>query len=358
MCRLPLAGAAPACSLACAVLLSAGAARADAVSAQQLSLLQQFNLIDLGNLQASSDIEGRAFVAGNMSGNGFSMGVAGKVTASPAGYNTLIVDGSATTGGINIGTGGFTVGGNANSLEANSAAGAVSTVAGNVTGNTAVNGGTLHYGGSFSGNFNGSGSKTQVTGLSSDPLPASTFAPLQGLSATLAGLAPSGTVSMVSGTATFVAAPGASGYAVFDVDAGVASQIFDANGFAFDLGTATSAIINVSGADTITDMTNFNDSSLAPSLLWNFIGTTTLDLDREFNGTILADDATVTNETQINGTLLAANANLDGELHSTPYAGGLPDGGSSQPVPEPADGAVLGIGLLGLVAVRRGRSGR
>jgi choice-of-anchor A domain-containing protein len=337
------------------VFLCAGGARADAVSAQQLSLLQQFNLIDLGNLQTSSDIEGRAFVAGNVSGNSFSMGFAGKVTASPAGYNTLIVDGNATGGGINIGTGGFTVGGNANSLEANSTAGAVSTVGGNVTGNTAVNGGTLQYGGSLSGNFNGSGSRTHVAGLSSDPLPASTFAPLQGLSTTLAGLAPSGTVSMVSGTATFDAAPGTSGDAVFDVDAGVAAQIFDANSFAFDLGTATGAVINITGADTITDMTNFNDSSLAPSLLWNFVGTTNLDLDREFNGTILADDATVTNETQINGTLLAANANLDGELHSAPYTGSLPDGGSSQPVPEPAAGAVLGIGLLGLLAVRRGR---
>jgi choice-of-anchor A domain-containing protein len=336
-------------------LAVAAPAHADVVSAQQLSLLDQFNLIVLGNLSASSDVEGRAFVGGNVSGN-FTNGLtAGDITPSPSGYNTLTVDGNIG-GQVNINNGGFTVGGNATNINTNNSAGTISQAGGNIA-NINLNGGALQYGGASGNiNLNGGATKTQVAGLSTNPLPVSTFAPLSALSLTLDGLAATSTAYVDGGNhAIFNAVAGANGQAVFDINASLAAQIFSAASFQFNLGTATSVIINVDDSGAIHDTTNFNGAAIAQELLWNFVGTTSISFGTEFAGTVLATNANVTNNGPIDGTLVAANASLNGEIHSHPYDGTLP-GGGGVPVPEPASGAVIVVALGALAMVRRQRA--
>jgi choice-of-anchor A domain-containing protein len=342
--------------IAVAGLAVAGPARADVVSAQQLSLLDQFNLVVLGNLNDSADVEGRAFVGGNVSGS-FTNGLTpGDITPSPAGYNTLTVDGNVS-GQVNINNGGFTVGGNAANINANHSGGTVSQVGGNVA-NINLNGGALHYGGNASGNINlnGGATKAQVAGLSTNPLPVSTFNTLSALSLTLNGLTATSTAFVDGGNhAIFNAVAGANGQAVFNISASLAAQIFSAASFQFNLGTATSVIINVDDSGTINDTANFNGTAIAQNLLWNFVGTQDINFGTEFAGTVLATNATVTNSGPIDGTLVAANANLNGEVHSHPYDGTLPDPGGV-PVPEPASGAVILVGLGALTMLRRRRA--
>ncbi len=331
-------------------------AYADTVSTQQLSLLTQFNAIVLGNLTDSSDINGRAFVGGNLTGS-LNVGRQGDVTASP--YNTLTVDGSVNDGAanannwVNINQGGFSVGGNARNINDNGGVkGTTSTAGGNV-GNINLSGGALQVGGAKNGNVNNA-TVTYGAQVSTNPVPVSTFATLSTLSKTLSGMATSGSIAMNGNVATFTATPGTTGTAVFDVDASVAALIFSADRFQFDLGTATSAIINVEDAGSITDDTNY--SGVAQDLLWNFIGTTNIAFDREFAGTVLAPDADVTNTSPIDGTLVAANATLNSEIHSAPFTGTLPDGSTpTTPVPEPASAAVVlaGVGMLAVLR-RRG----
>jgi choice-of-anchor A domain-containing protein len=304
-------------------------------------------LIDLGTLSDTSDIEGRAFVNGNTTGS-FTVGLnAGDITASPAGYNTFVTNGSIN-GNLNINVGGFTVGGNASNVNANGSGGTTSTVAGNVS-NLGLNGGSLQYGGTASGNFNlnGGATKTQVSGLSTTPLPVSTFATLATLSTTLNNLTANSTASVVGNTATFNAVVGANGLAVFRINATLAQQIFSAATIQFNLNGATSVIIDVDDTGSLTDTANFNGASIASDLLWNFVGTNALAFNTEFAGTVLAENANVTNNGPIDGTLVAADAALGGELHSHPYTGNLPS------VPEPATPALLLTGLAGLAWLRR-----
>jgi choice-of-anchor A domain-containing protein len=331
-------------------LTTTNPARADIISAQQQALLTQFNLIDLGTLDDSADIEGRAFVNGNVTGS-FTVGLnAADITPSPSGFNTFITNGSVNTSNLNINVGGFTVGGNANNINANNATGTTSTVGGNIN-NITLNGGTLHYSGTASGNINmnGGATKTQVPGLPTTPLPVSTFSTLSTLSSSLDGLTANSVATVVGNTATFNAVAGANGLAVFKISSALAQQIFSAATIQFNLGSAKAVIIDVdgTGSTSLTDHANFNGASIASDLLWNFVGVNALAFDTEFAGTVLATGASVTNSGPIDGTLVAASANLDGELHSHPFVG---------VVPEPATPALLLSGLFGLAWLRRARA--
>ncbi len=333
-------------------LISSPAARADAIATQQLSLLQQFNLIDLGSLATSSEIEGRAFVAGDESGQLSNIGFNNGLTASSDGYATLTVNGSVN-GNINVQTGNVAIGGNLNGANLNGSSGTTSQVGGNL-GNLNINGGTLQYSGAETGNVNANGGATvqQVANLSPG-IASSTFDKLNTLSSTLDGLQANSTVTLANNTATFNAVANANGQAIFEVS----SSVFAANQFQFNLNGASSAIINVDGGGSINADANFLGGAaqaLAHELLWNFNSVSSLNVGAEFGGTILAIDAQVSNSASIDGTLVADGLTQSGELHSYDFLGTLP-GGSGNPtnVPEPPTLAVLTVGLLGLIAVRR-----
>jgi choice-of-anchor A domain-containing protein len=329
----------------------APAARAGAITGQQL--LQQFNLVDLGNFYTSTEVEGRSFVGGSESGRLANVGFNNGLTSSSAGFATLTVNGSIN-GTVTVQNGGIAVIGNVNGANLNDSTGTTSQVGGNIN-NMTLNGGTLQYGGTMSGNINLNGATAlHVPNLSSG-IPLSTFAPLTALTGTLDQLTANSTVAIANNTATFNAVAGTNGQAVFRVD----SSVFSAGQFQFNLNGATSVIINVDGATAITSNANFLGgaaTSIADKMIWNFYGLATLNIDAEFGGTVLAPDAAVTNTTSIDGTLLAGSFNQSGELHSYSYAGDLPDGGTTPlVVPEPPLLPVLALGLVSLVALHRRR---
>lgn len=89
----------------------------------------------------------------------------------------------------------------------------------------------------------------------------------------------------------------------------------------------------------------------ATHILWNFYGASSLSLQNQFIGTILAPtiDLTHTNN-DIYGTVIADTfTNSGGEVHVDQYQGTVP-----KPVPDSASTALLVlVGLAGLVVVRR-----
>jgi choice-of-anchor A domain-containing protein len=99
---------------------------------------------------------------------------------------------------------------------------------------------------------------------------------------------------------------------------------------------------------------NTNDLTGNDDIIWNFADTTTLNIqDRQFNGSILAPNATVNQSQNINGTLIAQtwNNKNSAELHSYTFSGKIPLGVSA---PEPA-GVMTMAGFLGLVLCSRRR---
>ncbi len=333
-------------------LAMAAPAHADAISAQQLSLLDQFNLIVLGNLSDTSDVGGSAFVGGDVKNGTFNVGLTNPTGSS---YNTLTVAGSVdSSAGVNIENGGgFAVGGNAANITLNGATKTTASQAGGNVTNSSL-GGALQYGGSLSGGNPNGVVATHVPGLTPS-MPAVTT--LAALSTTLSSLAATSTAYIDGGNnAVFNAVKGANGQAVFDISASLAKQIFSAGSFTFNLDGASSVIINVEGSPSIADNTNFNDTAVASDLLWNFVDTTSLAFNRTFAGTVLAPEAAVTNSSSIYGTVVAGSATLGGELYNDPFTGPLPDGGTPVPVPEPASGALLAAGLGALAMLRRQRA--
>jgi choice-of-anchor A domain-containing protein len=131
--------------------------------------------------------------------------------------------------------------------------------------------------------------------------------------------------------------------AVFDL---TTTQLQSAANIEFT-GSASTIIINVSGA-SFTDNANINiDNSLSSKIIWNFEDAKSISL-RGWDGTILAGSASVSAGSAINGMLYAENYTGNGELHSVAFSGVLP-------VPEPGTYAMFGVGLAGVLLAARKR---
>lgn len=364
---------------------AASPSSADVVSAKAgLDAMSKLNLIVLDSTvttQLSDDVEGKAFIAGGVSGNA-PIGIGPSATGQgfvASNFATLTV-GKTLNGNIQVNNGNGVapvfraeIGGNATGLQANPA-----------------NGGSFQglIGGAFNAqNFNPSAAKTvrygtTISGAQPQDAPfftqdtslaaggandaAARIATLSAgfntdftnLSSALRDLTLASNPSTIGGTATtpiLNAVKGSNGFALFNLTtsffnvANPNQLTVTASGGAFPI------IINVTGGGTVNwNFNNGTDVALIPQIIWNFTEATTINTNRLVRGSLLAPNATVTNTTPIEGSVVVKRFVQGGEVHLGTYGGG---DGFITPVPEPSAWAMMigGFGLIG-AALRRRRA--
>ncbi|MBX3355483.1 MAG: choice-of-anchor A family protein [Phycisphaeraceae bacterium] len=291
-------------AVACAMTMSASA-----------NVLYDWNLVVLGNLSSTSEVGGRAFIGGNLGGSASNWAYQLNPAVNWLGIDTLVVGGNITASNLNI------------------------------------QAGNLRLGGSSSANlnFNGGGSlildptvSSQIPGIA---------AQLTATSSALAALTTNSTVVTPGGqpgAAVFNANP-VNGVAVFSVAAsslfsnGLVQQIeLNANG-------ASSIVVNVTGQNVLYNSGNFvgafTSNFARANVIWNFVDATDINLQRGFNGAILAPNAHLTNINDIDGSVFVGSFSQFGEVHLPNYTGVIP-----------APGAALLLTAAGVLAGRRRRA--
>ncbi|MDQ1833056.1 choice-of-anchor A family protein [Massilia scottii] len=305
-------------------------------------ILHEFNAVVLTDLNSQSHVDGRTWVGGTATGGDYAQ----HANDTPASkYAGLTVMGNANR--VQVNALGAVIGGNLSGATINAGSGVIH---GNVH-NSNLNG-AAWVGGSLTGSNTNGGRLPSLDGTmqaNADAAHSTDFAATLGaLSASLGQM--SGTGSTVTfngyGKATFNAVANASGVAVFNlIDAGV----FKASEFEFNLGDATTVILNASD-ESATIGANFLGGSaqtLGSKLIWNFRNATSITTNALFGGAILAPSARLTNNQNIEGGVFVKSLEQHGELHLQAFDGKL------NPVPEPASGALLLAGLLMLALTRR-----
>ena len=335
-------------------VLSATPALAETPSG--INALREWNLVVLGDLTSSSEVEGRTFVGGNLAGNPSNCNIM-PGTPSTNGQPGLTVVGNVTGGGKNL----------------NNASGAI--IGGNVSSGFNLNGSpqTVKVGGTIANtNVN---SNTVVAGLSTSD-PAFRIAleqdksfltnSLTGLSRDLGELAGNSTFAISGNRGTFTAKPDADGVAVFNISADDLNKIGEIE---FALNGADTAIVNVTGGQiTLNDNFLGGTGSLAEHVIWNFPDATQLTLSTAWGGSVLAPNAAANTANFIQGSGVFGSLVQNGEMHVGTYSGGYtpPSGGSSSPsggsstsssggtqVPEPGMFGLMALALGSLLFWRR-----
>lgn len=306
--------------------------------------LREWNLVVLGDLQSSSEVEGRTFVGGNLSGTSSNYQISAP-SPSPTGQPGLTVVGNVTGGVKNLNNGsGAIVGGNVESgFNLN---GATQTVkVGGTISNTNVNQNIVQSGLAASSPDFATSLATQGSVLAGS---------MKELSATFGGMSANSQVQVNGNRATFNAAPDSNGVAVFSISGKDLDSIGE---IAFNLNGADTAIVNVSGsAITLNDNFLGGTAGLGEHVIWNFNEAQKLDQSTAWGGSVLAPWAAATTGNYIQGSAVFGSLVQNGEMHLGTYVGnytppsttpGSSSGGST-PVPE---GAAWGLFLLGAGAL-------
>ncbi|MFC0683920.1 choice-of-anchor A family protein [Novosphingobium clariflavum] len=315
-----------------------------------IDVLKTWNLVVLGDLTSSSEVEGRTFVGGNLDGNASNY----QITALPAsstGTPGLTVVGDVNGGYKNLNNGsGAIVGGSVNSgLNLNGAAQTV--LVGGTISNTNVNNNTVTSGLAAS-------DPQFVQDLNQQKSLITTS--MESLSHSMSTETANSQLSISGNTGTFNAQPDANGVAVFNISAADLDKIGEIK---FNLNGADTAIVNVSGSSIKLD-DNFlgGTSNLGEHVVWNFYEADDLSLTTAWGGSVLAPGAAATTGNYIQGSAVFGSLVQNGEMHVGTYTGGYtPPSGSNPPsssggstdVPEPGMMALFALGLGALLFWRR-----
>lgn len=361
-----------------------------------LKAMEKLNLVTLGNATLHSDVEGKVYVGGNLTGNGAPVGLGGSKAQNylhDNNYRTLTVGGSATNVQVNNGIGL----GNIEAVIAGDASGIVI----NNENATAL----LEVGGTFNAqNFNpnsrriakyGAGvtnlqtqdkayvtqDKTLKVGGSADMKAgiAVQTAKLQDgvteLSQILGALTPNATLSSSDRNNihfNFTTDANASDYAVADI---TASQLASGTFYLPTYASATNGktlIVNVSGTNITFGANEIGNGSLIQqNIIWNFVDATAINVNVAVYGSILAPKATISGNSPINGSVVAKIFQSNGEVHLGTFNGNTgflvappPSGGGGHvtvpSVPEPSSWMTMltGFGILGSLIRRQRRRER
>lgn len=362
-----------------------------------ITAMKELNLIVLGDVSMSQEVEGKSFIGGNVTGGGqFGIGNAyrggvqgqtetGRATVTIGGdaIGNFRLDNGLVSGGSNSAASnpGLIIGGSTGGWDLN-AAGATYNVGGNVTGNTnakpgvynvggnvsgfnTVSGVTVNAGGTVSGNLNGSPTINAGLGLGWNAAGTSGAvatelakidADVKALSTALRDLSlvsnPS-SITVGGQGPTFNAVDGGAGYALFNITAADFGPEIN-----FNSSTSSPIIINVGGSSInwLSNPVGNYTAALNRQIIWNFYEATDIFVERIIYGSVLAPYAHITNTTPIEGSVVAKSLTMNGEIHLGTFNGATPfiGDGSGGIVPEPATWAMLiaGFGLVG-AAVRR-----
>ncbi len=303
--------------IAMAAVFAGGTATSQAAPLTALEILEQFNAVIAGSFTSAHDVEGR-LVANTMTGGATFYQPRGTAAAS-------------TFGAVNA-----------------------ITITNGITNANVDNGGSVNWVASDAGRFNMNGSGTIARNNPSFAITDFTN-PLNALVTQLSGLTANSTVNANDPNNFIFKESNSSRTAVFSLSA---SQLENARNLVFS-GTASTIIIDVTEPNSATPINltgvNFNASGdLNRQIIWNFETATSVAFSG-WHGTVLAEDATVTNSSAMEGGLYAKNFQGGGELHDFTFDGTLPADPASVGILEPGSITLLGAGLVGIACVRRRR---
>lgn len=311
-------------------------------------ILKQFNLVVLGNATSTSDVDGRAYIDGNLSGGIY----AGHPNDTPASaYAGLTVSGSAST--VMVNGFGAVIGVDLSYSTINSGNSAIFGTASNSN----FNGPAYVATSGLAIKFNGGKDPALATGTAATAATSTNFKNvLTGLSNQLKTLAGTGsTVTFTGNKAVFNAVADKNGMAVFDLSS-IDTVLFSKGEFEFNLNGARTVILD-SDETNINIAANFLGGaaqSIGAKMIWNFYNATDMDIQSQFGGSVLAPLAHFSNENNIEGGLYVNTLTQKGEIHLQPFSGDIP----STPVPVPSTMLLLGSGLAWLANVRWQRQNR
>jgi choice-of-anchor A domain-containing protein len=301
--------------------LSAGCAACFADTAP-FGVASAYNLVALGygstagNIGTTADVEGRIAAANQITQ---ATTIGSTLGSDPYG---ALADGYAMVAGVGVTASNyFSINGGGNVY--------------------APNGG--HY------NFN-DGGRLVTTGP--DPINFTSLrATLDAQSLQLGTLTPNGTVTLGTGSnPSWLVLTGRS--ATLNVFSVTAAQFASANNpLDIQVPAGSTVVINVAGTNvTLGTGIYFNGQQESDSnndqgmILFNFPDASTVTIDGQFDGALLAPFATLTGDSQMGGNFIAAAIGQTGEVHNEEFEGILPSTPSL--APEPGTLTLMGSGIL------------